>query len=68
MLRLTDIKIPFFKKIFFKSSFILREIESEWGREQRVREKEREKTPSKLCTVSAEPNVGLELTNHEIMT
>ena len=26
------------------------------------------KAGSRLCTVSTEPDVGLELTNHEIMT
>ena len=33
------------------------------GREQR-----RERIPSRLCTVSAEPDVGLDLTNCEIVT
>ena len=33
------------------------------------REKEREtEIPSRLLAVSAEPDVGLDLTNHEIMT
>ena len=32
------------------------------------REGKRERIPSRLHTVSAEPNVGLELANHEIMT
>ena len=43
--------------------FILRDGEGQ-------REKERERIPSRLCsgTVSAEPDKGLELTNHEIMT
>ena len=35
---------------------------------EREREREREKIPSRLCAVSAEPDVGLELTNCEIMT
>ena len=35
---------------------------------ERERERERENTPSRLHTVSAEPNMGLELMNHEIMT
>ena len=30
-------------------------------------ERGRERTPSRLCTVSTEPSVGLELTNREIM-
>ena len=37
------------------------------GRE-RGREKVRERIPSRLHTVSAEPDVGLNLTYHEIMT
>ena len=32
------------------------------------RERERERIPSRLCTVCTEPNVGLDLMNHEIMT
>ena len=32
------------------------------------RERGRERIPSRLCTVSTEPTVGLEPTNHEIMT
>ena len=31
-------------------------------------ERERDRIPSRLCAVSAEPNMELELTNHEIMT
>ena len=31
-------------------------------------EKETEKISSRLCTVSAEPSMGLEPTNHEIMS
>ena len=31
------------------------------------RERERERIPSGLCTVSEEPDVGLELSNQEIM-
>ena len=34
----------------------------------RGRERGREGIPSKLCTISAEPKVGLELMNREIMT
>ena len=43
----------FFLSFFF---FILRE------------HKERERVSSRLCTVSVEPDAGLELTNSEIMT
>ena len=32
------------------------------------REREREKIPNRLLTVSAEPDAGLEPTNREIMT
>ena len=38
----------------------------EWGR-VREREGERE-SPSRLCTANAEPHVGLDLMNHEIVT
>ena len=31
-------------------------------------EREGERIPSRLCTVSTEPDMGLKLTNHEIMT
>ena len=34
---------------------------------QRGREREGERIPSRLHAVSAEPDVGLELTNREIM-
>ena len=37
-----------------------------WGGVERVGERER--IPSRLCTVSAEPNAWLELMHHEIMT
>ena len=36
------------------------------GERQRVRERER--IPSSLHTISMEPDVGLDVTNHEIMT
>ena len=42
-----------------------------WGRgreREREREGERERIPSRLREVSAEPDVGLELTNREITT
>ena len=31
-------------------------------------ERERERLPRRLCAVSTEPDAGLNLTNHEIMT
>ena len=34
----------------------------------RGREKARERIPSRLCSDSTEPEVELDLTNHEIMT
>ena len=34
----------------------------------RGRERGRHRIPSRLCTVSTEPDMGLEFTNHEIMT
>ena len=43
----------------------MRETKSEQGR---GRERGRQRIPSRLHTVGAEPNVGHELTNHEIMT
>ena len=36
--------------------------------ERAEREGERERIPGKLHAVSTEPNAGLELTNHEIVT
>ena len=37
-----------------------------WGWEQR--ERGRERIPSRLCTVSAEPDAALKFMNHEVMT
>ena len=55
---------------FFVSVFIYfeREIESAGGAGVAEREGERERIPSRLCTVSVEPHVGLKLMNLEIMT
>ena len=36
------------------------------GQRGREREREKERIPSRLHTVSAEPNMGLNPTNHEI--
>ena len=36
--------------------------------EEKEREGERERIPSRLCTVSREPDVGLTPTNWEILT
>ena len=45
-----------------------REREGERAFEQGRAERERERMPSRLHTVSTEPDVGLELMNHEMMT
>ena len=57
----------FSSSILFKVYlFILRESPHKWGGGKR--KKGREKIPSRLGAVGAEPDVGLELTNREIMT
>ena len=58
-------KLWFFENVYL---FILRgrEREHEWGGSER--EREREKIPSRLFTVSTEPDAGHEPTNREIMT
>ena len=35
---------------------------------ERERERGRERIPSQLCSVSVEPHIGVDPTNHEIMT
>ena len=35
---------------------------------EKERETERERIPSRLCTISAEPEEGLEVKNREIVT
>ena len=48
---------------------IKREPKLERGRErQGERERGRKRIPHRLCTVSAEPDVGHDLRNHEITT
>ena len=49
---------------FFK--FINFEREREQVKEEQE-ERERERIPNRLHTVSIQPNVGLKVTNHEIM-
>ena len=49
----------------FLSLFIYFERQHKEGRN---RERLRERIPSRLGTVNAEPNVGLECMNHEIIT
>ena len=36
-------------------------------KEEKGRERKRERIPSRLHAVSAEPNMGLHLTNHDII-
>ena len=38
------------------------------SKQRRGRERERERIPSRLCTVSTESDTELDLTNREIMT
>ena len=48
-----------------------RERERERERERmhgKSRKREGERIPSRFCAATADPNVGLVLTNHEIMT
>ena len=58
----------------FNVYLFLREIERERERERErmswggAEREAREKIPSRLCTVSTEPDVGLKLIDHEIMT
>ena len=56
--------LPSLKKFFF-SLFFEREREREQGR---GRERGKARILSRLHTVSAEPDLGLEIMNHEIMT
>ena len=55
--------------MFFKFIYSERErAQSGGGQREKERQRQRQRIPSRLCTVSAEPDVALELTNHEIMT
>ena len=53
--------------MIFLSLFILRETERERVGEGQ-RERRTQRIPSRLCTVSADPNRGPKAQNHEIMT
>ena len=54
---------------FFKVYVFIFEIKTEhMSGEGAEKEGERERIPSRLCAVRAKPDVGLELTNYEIMT
>ena len=59
-----------FKFSFSFLIYLKRERERERERERNAGGEERkgERIPSKHCTVSAEPNAGLELVNREVMT
>ena len=59
-------KLCFFFFLMFISLFILRES-TQLGEGDRERER-RERIPSRLRAVNADPNVGLHLINREIMT
>ena len=48
--------------------FFFLEKERERAQAGRHRERERQRIPSRLHTVSTEPDMGLEIMNHEIMT
>ena len=58
-----NLTLPF--KFFLNFIYFERETESRKGR---GRERGRGRISSRLCAVSAEPDIGLELANHEIMT
>ena len=53
--------------LFFLSFYLLILRERE-GAGEGQRERRRERIPSRLYTVSAEPSMGLDPTNREIMT
>ena len=55
----------FFLSFFFNVYLFLRERESTSRQGHREKETESE-AGSRLCAMSTEPNMGLELTNHEI--
>ena len=61
------------RRFYFLNVFIYFIFENERARErdceqERGRERGRQRISSRLCTVSAEPNGGLELPNLQIMT
>ena len=59
------LKVPYLINFSFFLSLFEREG-AQAGEERR--ERERDRIPSRFYTVSTEPYVRLELTNHEIMT
>ena len=66
VLRFSDGGSPHFALVFL-SLFILRKREKE-HEQGRGRERQRGRIPSSLHAVSVEPDVGLKVMNHEIMT
>ena len=61
--------LPCSLKSFFFQMFIYLERESERvSMHAREEQRGRERIPSRLPAVSPEPDVGLDLTNHEILT
>ena len=54
--------------VYFNFYFERESASVSQGGAERERERGRQKIPSRLHTVSTEPKVGLELTNHEIVT
>ena len=60
-----DSKIILFVLLLFFLSLFFIYFEREW---EGGAEREEERIPSRFHTISSEPEVGLELRNHEIMT
>ena len=60
--------MPYFLFNLLMYLFILIEITSRRGDRERGREGERERSPSRLRTVSTEPDTRLKLMNREIVT
>ena len=56
--------------IYFEREREREQASGGWGRREgkRERERERERIPSRFCAVNAEPDTGLELSSHEIVS
>ena len=62
-------ELAHFSFLFFSVYLFLRQREGETETETEAeRERKRNEIPSRLCIVSTQPDVGLELMNGEIMT